>query len=241
MSFTRAAWLGLAAAACVLAIFRLRIRLSTLLVFAALAGGYLWANSTDIYLKLKDNKKVSSNELEGHLESISNISTDASNTERINRWESAIRMFKERPVVGWGPGTYMFQYAPFQMSYEMTIISTRAGIRGNAHSEYIGPLAESGVLGTLTFLGIVFISFFKGMNLVYHGRNNRVRVLATGITLGLITYYVHGTINNYLDLDKAAVPFWAFLAVLTALELYHNQPDGEEQNGLTTISPASLS
>ena len=34
-----------------------------------------------------------------------NVSTDASNLERINRWNCAIRMYAERPFLGHGPGT----------------------------------------------------------------------------------------------------------------------------------------
>ena len=88
--------------------------------------------------------------------SVTNVSTDASNLERINRWNSAIRMFKDRPLLGHGPGTYMFLYAPYQKPSEKTIISTNAGNRGNAHSEYLGPMAESGILGLLTLLYIIY-------------------------------------------------------------------------------------
>ena len=63
-------------------------------------------------------------------------------------------MWKERPVFGWGPGTYMFQYAPFQAAEDRTIISTNFGVQGNAHSEYFGPLSEQGVLGMLLMLAL---------------------------------------------------------------------------------------
>lgn len=69
-------------------------------------------------MKLEKNRQDTSSNLEEHLQSISNISTDASNLERINRWHSAFRMFAERPIFGWGPGTYSFEYAPFQLSTE---------------------------------------------------------------------------------------------------------------------------
>ncbi|MBK9759834.1 MAG: hypothetical protein IPO90_07640 [Flavobacteriales bacterium] len=36
---------------------------------------------------------------------------------------------------------------------------------------------------------------------------------------GLITYYIHGTLNNFLDLDKASVPFWGFTALLVVMDL----------------------
>lgn len=46
--------------------------------------------------------------------SVTNIQTDASNMERLNRWVSALRMFEERPMFGFGPGSYQFTYIPFQ-------------------------------------------------------------------------------------------------------------------------------
>jgi hypothetical protein len=29
-----------------------------------------------------------------------------------------------------------------------------------------------------------------------------------------MTYFIHGALNNFLDADKVAVPFWLFLAYL---------------------------
>jgi hypothetical protein len=40
-----------------------------------------------------------------------------------------------------------------------------------------------------------------------------------GIFLGLMTYFVHGVLNNYLDTDKASALFWGFFAILLALDL----------------------
>ena len=78
-------------------------------------------------MNLEKNKQDSSDKISENIQSISNITTDDSNTERLNRWSSAISMFKERPVFGWGPGTFQFQYAPFQKSNP---ISSRAAQSG---------------------------------------------------------------------------------------------------------------
>ena len=40
-------------------------------------------------------------------------------------------------------------------------------------------------------------------------------------TLGLVTYWTHAFLNNFLDTDKASVAVWGCLAVLTAIEVYH--------------------
>lgn len=227
LSYARAAWIGLGASMILFFIFYFGVRMRTLLWIGVGLLVLAYNFQSAIYFKLKDNRQVSATNLESHVKSIYNISTDASNTERINRWQSAIRMFKERPILGWGPGTYMFQYAPFQLSSEKTIISTNFGLQGNAHSEYIGPLAEQGLLGMLFFIALLFLSLQQSMNLVYYGKNEFVRFFAMISMLGLLTYFVHTTLNNYLDLDKCAVPFFAFLAIITALKLYHNTEDDE--------------
>jgi O-antigen ligase len=172
--------------------------------------------------KLEKNRQDSSDELTEHIQSISNVATDASNLERLNRWSCAWRMFKERPVFGWGPGTYIFQYAPFQRSYEMTVISTNFGDLGNAHSEYLGPLAEQGVLGLVNILMIVMVSVYVGVRLYFKIRDPEDKRVVMAVLLGLITYFLHGLLNNFLDTDKASVPVWGFLAILTVIDVYYS-------------------
>ena len=41
-----------------------------------------------------------------------------------------------------------------------------------------------------------------------------------GALLGLITYYIHGTMNNFLDTDKLSVPFWGFTAIIVAIDIH---------------------
>ncbi len=113
-SYSRAAWISVAGgiAALLLIIFKVPGK-TVLLGFALLVVGFLIFGKT-VLMKMEGNNQDSSDNLGKHIESISNISTDASNLERLNRWSCAIRMFEEKPVFGFGPGTYMFQYAPFQ-------------------------------------------------------------------------------------------------------------------------------
>ncbi|RMG83457.1 MAG: O-antigen ligase family protein [Bacteroidetes bacterium] len=221
-SYTRAAWVSLAGAFAVFMLMKLRIRFSVLATVALLLIGLFFAFRVEIMQKLEKNRQDSSDELTEHIQSISNVATDASNLERLNRWSCAWRMFKERPVFGWGPGTYMFQYAPFQRSYEMTVISTNFGDLGNAHSEYLGPLAEQGVLGLVNMLMIVMVSVYVGVRLYFKIRDPEDKRIIMAVLLGLITYFLHGLLNNFLDTDKASVPFWGFLAVLTVMDVYYS-------------------
>jgi O-antigen ligase len=221
-SYTRAAWVSLALALVLYYIYKYRIRFKLLFTVGAIGLITLFVSWNTIIMSLSKNNQDSSANLSEHVESISNVSSDASNLERLNRWSSAWRMFLDRPVFGWGPGTYVFQYAPFQLSSEKTIISTNTGSNGNAHSEYIGPLAESGLMGMLTFLLIVITVFYKGSNLYHRLPKGELKTVVLVTLLGLFTYVIHGLLNNYLDTDKASVPFWGFIALIVAIDIYHS-------------------
>ena len=184
----------------------------------------------EILDKLEKNKQDASANFIEHVQSISNISSDASNLERINRWQAALRMFSERPLVGWGPGTYQFEYAPFQRAKEKTVISTNLGDMGNAHSEYIGPLAESGIPGLLSVLLLVITVLYTGFKVHKKALSRQTRLLALSATLGLITYFVHGLMNNFLNTDKASVPFWGLVSIITALDLYYSSAKEETKS-----------
>jgi O-antigen ligase len=223
LSYTRAAWVSLAGAVVLYFIFKYKIKFRTLLtvgVGCLIVFAFSW---NTIALKMESNSQESSDKLSEHVESISNVSSDASNLERLNRWNSAWRMFKERPFFGWGPGTYMFQYAPFQISHEQTIISTNGGNMGNAHSEYIGPLAESGLLGMLTFMLIISVVFINGSLLYHRLPKGELKTVVLLTLLSLFTYVTHGLLNNYLDTDKVSVPFWGFIAIIVAIDVYHSK------------------
>lgn len=224
-SFTRAAWLSLAGALGVWLLIRLKIKFRYIVMLASALLIVFLSFQTSIMIELNRNKQDSSRDIEKHIKSMANIRTDASNLERLNRWNCAIRMFEEKPILGWGPGTYMFQYAGFQFSYEKTIISTNAGDMGNAHSEYIGPLAESGVLGSLSFILILIASIFTGIRAYRNAQEKEIKMLALSCTLGLTTYFLHGFLNNFLDTDKASAPFWGFIAILVAIDVYHSKKE----------------
>jgi O-antigen ligase len=228
LSYGRAAWISLVGALAIYIVVLLKIKFRWLLLGVVVFFGLFFTFQQQILENLERNKQDSSANFVEHVQSISNISSDASNLERINRWQSAIRMFNERPFWGWGPGTYQFLYAPFQRSKEKTIISTNAGDMGNAHSEYIGPLAESGVFGMLTIIVIFILVIITGLRVYKKSQNKEVKMFAMISLLGLITYFMHGFLNNFLDTDKASVPVWGFMAIIVALDIYYKDTDSIE-------------
>ena len=229
LSQCRTAWISVVAALGVLICVLLKIKFKWILTIAVVLMGLVFAFQNQIVDALEHNKQDASGDIVENIRSMTNISTDASNLERINRWQSAFRLFKERPIVGWGPGTYQFVYAPYQMSREKTIISTNLGDAGNAHSEYIGALAEMGVFGSLLMVAIVAVAVYCGLNAYKKAKEKSVRVLVLGVTLTVVSYFTHGFLNNFLDTDKLAVPVWSCLAIIAAIDMYHTGEGQKEQ------------
>ncbi len=230
LSFSRAAWLSLIAGGMVWLIVKLKLRFRPLFVTTLSVFAIVLVFQSRILTLLESNDQESSANLGTHISSMTNVTTDASNLERINRWNCAIRMFEEKPVFGWGPGTYMFQYAPFQLTKNRTIISTNSANRGNAHSEYLGPLAESGLLGMISFLLLSIVILYTGVHVYTRTNNREIKLIVLSAIVSLTTYLVHGFLNNFLDTDKASIPFWSCVAIIVVFDFYTKEKEISKVN-----------
>ena len=216
MTFTRAAWLSLVLAGGIWLLWRLRIKLRTIIIAGAViaaVGFSFWGN---IVRWMSSNQTASSGGFREQVMSITNITTDDSNVERLNRWTCALRMSAEKPLFGFGPGTYQFLYAPYQSSYLLTSESSNQGKKGNAHSEYLGLMSESGLPAVLAFISIIVLTIayaFRTANKLSRGAK---RTMLMGFLIGFITYITHGVLNNFLDMDKLALLFWGTIAMVVA-------------------------
>lgn len=152
------------------------------------------------------------------------IAADVSTLERLNRYDCARQMGQERPRTGFGPGTFQFQYLPYQRPEKMTRISVPKvsadrdpgvyGRGGGAHSEYWQALSETGLPGF--FIYVLWISAFLWMALACFLRTELTKdqgfILAC--LLSLLTFFVHGLFNNMLHDGRIAALVWGQAAVL---------------------------
>jgi O-antigen ligase len=230
LSTARAAWLSIVGSCFILLTLLLKIKFRTIFIFIVTVFSVFFVFQNEIIISLEKNKADSEGNKADNIGSITNIKTDPSNVERLNRWNCALRMYDEKPFFGFGPGTYILQYAPFQKSSEKTIISNNDGSNGNAHSEYLGPLAEQGLIGTMIVLLLTCVFYFKSYKLYYCIKDYNLKILVGSIIVGMSTYFIHGFLNNFLDSDKLAVPFWGFLAIIVAIDCYHNEVISDEKS-----------
>jgi O-antigen ligase len=234
LSYCRAAWLSILVAFSILVVIKMRIKLSWFVLGLTFLILILYNFSDDILYKMGRNTQDSSGQLVEHLQSMSNITTDASNVERLNRWVAAFGMIEARPVFGWGPGTYQFEYAGYQKGKYKTIISTNFGTGGNAHSEYIGPCAEMGFPGAAIVIALMIIVFIVGIKAYVRAKEKIPKTLTLFAFVALVSYYIHGIMNNFLDTDKLSLPFWSAIAVIVVVDVMSKE---EEKHSLGEIPP----
>jgi len=218
LALSRAAIISLIVALLFALLLYYKIKFSAIIVSLSLLVVLFWVVKDDVFEKVQQNEAVSNDgEISNHFSSVTNIKSDASNLERINRWVCAWRMFEERPLLGYGPGTYQFEYNKFQTTVNKTYISTNTGDRGNAHSEYLMYLSETGIIGFIIFISTVFATVYYGMQNHYQLSDPLLKALNLGVLLGLITFFFHGLVNSFIDQSKMAFLYYTALGTIVMI------------------------
>lgn len=89
-------------------------------------------------------------------------------TYRVGPWRAALQMTRERPWLGWGPGTFGAEFVPHRLKAE--ILDRRRYVNplvtssyAEAHSDYLQPFAEAGLPAALMALGAAAL-LFRGLS-----------------------------------------------------------------------------
>lgn len=149
------------------------------------------------------------------IRSLQNLPEDVSIRERVNRYSAAIKMGMDRPITGFGPGTFPKYFIPFQHPKLMTRISVTTyerherGRGGSTHSEYLRVLSEEGFTGFFLWILITLIVLIYGVRSL-----DRADWLMQGSLATFICFAFHGLFNNHLHDDKIAAIVWLAIAII---------------------------
>ena len=221
----RAAWLGLLAASVLTLLIKFTflnfknfiwLCIATIVVSAVMIGSIKLKKTS-----FENEKEKTGNKLETII-SIAQPNTDVSNLERINRYKCALRMFAQRPLFGYGPGTFQFAYLPFQVSEEMTRLSIVPGQTsdakdppngrgGGAHSEYLQALSENGLPGFIIWLSLILTTYLSAFRCYSNAPIVSKKYILASV-FGLTTFFIHGLFNNFLHSEEIASLFWLMIA-----------------------------
>jgi len=219
LAFTRAAYLGIIAAFAGFILIKTRT-MKYALVAATLACivmfTFLSKNNRYIDFAPDFHKTITHYKFDNLIEATYNLE-DISSMERVYRWIAAFYMIKEKPVLGFGPGTFYSSYRPYTDAHFITYVSDNPEKSGT-HNYFLMTAAYQGLPGLIIFLGFIFMALFKAQWL-----NSRLpdgypkKLLAATVgTLFFVIFIL--LLNDMIETDKVGTFFFFCLAMLVSLE-----------------------
>ncbi|MDI9447665.1 MAG: glycosyltransferase [Bacillota bacterium] len=133
-------------------------------------------------------------------------------TERLYFYQDAIKMFKERPILGWGGGDWEEAYRAYQSYLYYS---------NQVHSHYFQIMVEAGLVGLVAILGIWF-SFLLLTHRLYHGAKEDAgkRLLIWTITAASVAVGFHAAIDFNLSLSALAIVLWTLFGLARGIGGY---------------------
>lgn len=128
----------------------LKIASGAILSLALIFGGIFWLTRTnDVWRRVPGLNRLAETTLQAR--------SDASTETRVLTWGVSWKIFKEKPIFGWGPDNYLLawnkHYDPRYSTYGDTWLD-------RAHNEPLDVLTMQGLLGMIAYLGIWFFIFY---------------------------------------------------------------------------------
>src|SRR5262249_58722780 len=129
---------------------------------------------------------------------------EAGITERFYMWRSATLMWRERPLVGWGPGGVKRVYSRFAQPGAFKQST------GHVHNTPLQILAERGVLGLAAWLAIWLGFYWHAVGLLKHLEVGRTleRALVAGSIASVTGFLVAGLVGWHIGGPAGGVVGW---------------------------------
>lgn len=190
LSWSRGAWLALAAAMTAVVLAHAR-RKGPLLALAAIVLALI-AAATGLGDLLPPSVTARLGDLGNYVGLVDVARTEVTDAnfavlERLAHWQAAINMWTDHPWLGVGPGNYAAAYAIYRLPRWQDAL-------GHAHNVYLNVAGESGLLGLAAYLALWAVCLWQALRSAADSRRF-VAAVGAGVLGGL----VHATVHNVFD------------------------------------------
>lgn len=129
-------------------------------------------------------------------------------------WSGALRATQDRPVLGWGIGTFLEAYDRSKSDVLKELEAEGGRTADQAHSFYLRTLTERGVLGLVAFLGFVTLALLAGFVSLGSGGSVESRILVAGLAASVIALLAHAVLEDNLAFIPHGTLLFANLGLL---------------------------
>lgn len=220
-SYTRAAYVALLAAVGFGIVVKYKLtRFTLLLAVVGIIAGLGYVASRDNWLDLAPNyeKTVTHTRFDNLIEATAKLE-DISTMERVYRWVAAAYMIQEKPVAGFGPGTFYTFYKGYTVNSFKTYVSDNPE-RSGIHNYYLMTTVEQGILGLIMYLLFVCIVIIRGEQAYHLIRTPWRRHMVLAALMCFVIICVLMLMNDLVETDKIGSLFFMSAAIITAMDLH---------------------
>ncbi len=215
LAFSRGAWLAIITGLVTYLLLKRRI------LWQAFVVGILitiltvfWLKSNDRYLAFAHDYKTTifHTDFREHITATYQLK-DVSTAERFNRWIAAVRMVPEKPLVGFGPGTFSTNYKPYTIPAFKTWVSDNKE-QSTVHNYFLLLITEQGWPGLIFFLLLLTALFYYAQHLFYKLRDPFYKEMVMAVASIMVMIITLNFLSDLIETDKIGSLFFTCIALL---------------------------
>ena len=143
------------------------------------------------------------------------ITSLSQNESRIKLWKTAIMMIREHPIIGVGNGNFVTRYNEYVIKYKE--LKYQSYQNYPSHNSYLKVQSELGIMGIVSFLGVIAITLFRVKKLYSTTTDKFHKPFYMGVMASMIAFLFMNVSDNLFFAPKATTYFWFLLATSEAL------------------------
>ncbi|MBX9138111.1 MULTISPECIES: O-antigen ligase family protein [unclassified Clostridium] len=149
---------------------------------------------TIVAVSPEQNLPDSAGSIKDRIESIGDFENDESNKVRAIQLRFLVDKIKEKPVLGWGFGSHIYEYPQYMKENGLQ------GVNSSSFELYYVELVfKTGIIGVLIFFGYLIYNFVKLMLILFKkGLRERDEQMLVGWTIGTMSILASSITNPYI-------------------------------------------
>ncbi|WP_300902872.1 O-antigen ligase [uncultured Clostridium sp.] len=149
---------------------------------------------TIVSVSPEQNLPQSSGSIKDRVESITDFENDESNKVRAIQLRFLVDKIKEKPVLGWGFGSHIYEYPQYMQDNGLQPVSS-----SSFELYYVELLFKTGVIGVLIFFGYLIYNFVKLLIILFKkGLKQKDEQMLVGWTIGTMSILASSITNPYI-------------------------------------------
>jgi tetratricopeptide (TPR) repeat protein len=104
-----------------------------------------------------------------------------------------MEMIRDKPVLGLGIGAFSYHYLDYQAAYLLNhpAYIKYSGKAAEAHNEYLHLAAETGIVGLVSFLAIIFVFYYLVYQYLEREEDKDDKIIIFGLLMGITCFLTH--------------------------------------------------